>query len=106
MAPGDGLRARVDAAFSQGDQRVMHFETPFGATICHMVGLGLGVSIVNPLVASTCLHTGIQMKPFKPDIPFVSYLLVPVHAPANALLQRFTTLLQEVIDDSVQALRI
>lgn len=104
MAHGDGLRARVDAAFAQGDQRVMHFETPFGATICHMVGLGLGVSIVNPLVASTYLHTGIQMKPFKPDIAFVSYLLVPSQAPANALLQRFTTLLQQVIDNAVAAL--
>ncbi len=46
MSHGDGLRAAVDAAFAADDRRVMHFETPCGATICKMVGLELGVGIM------------------------------------------------------------
>lgn len=97
MAHGDGLRAAVDAAFASDDRRVMHFETPYGATICQMVGLGLGVGIVNPLVAALYRHTGIGMRPFLPRVPFVSYLLLARNRPANALVDRFNVLVQEVI---------
>jgi DNA-binding transcriptional LysR family regulator len=97
MAHGDGLRAAVDAAFAGDDRRVMHFETPYGATICQMVGLGLGVGIVNPLVARVFRHTGIEIRRFLPRVPFVSYLLLARNRPANGLVDRFNTLIEEVI---------
>ncbi|MDH6590210.1 DNA-binding transcriptional LysR family regulator [Variovorax sp. TBS-050B] len=104
MAHGDGLRAAVDAAFAGDDQRLMHFETPYGATICQMVGLGLGVSIVNPLVARSYRHTGIVVRPFAPRVPFVSYLLLSRHRPSNALVDRFQALAGQVIAEELQAL--
>ncbi|WPB55558.1 LysR substrate-binding domain-containing protein [Xylophilus sp. GOD-11R] len=97
MAHGDGLRAAVDAAFAGDDRRVLHFETPYGATICQMVGLGLGVGIVNPLVARMHRHTGIEVRPFLPRVPFVSYLLLAHNRPANGLVDRFDALVAEVI---------
>lgn len=97
MAHGDGLRAAVDAAFASDDRRILHFETPYGATICQMVGLGLGVGIVNPLVARLYRHTGIEVRPFRPRVPFVSYLLLARNRPANGLVERFNTLVGEVI---------
>jgi len=96
MSHGDGLRAAVDAAFASDDRRVMHFETPYGATICKMVGLGLGVGIVNPLVAR--MHAAeVVIRPFRPQIPFVSYLLLARNRPANVLVDRFTERMIAVI---------
>jgi DNA-binding transcriptional LysR family regulator len=97
MAHGDGLRAAVDAAFAGDDRRIMHFETPYGATICQMVGLGLGVGVVNPLVARIHGHTGILVRPFRPRVPFVNYLLLARNRPANGLVDRFNALVEEVI---------
>ena len=88
MSHGDGLRAAVDAAFAADDRRVLHFETPYGATICRMVGLGLGAGIVNPLVARLHLNE-VVVRPFAPRIPFVSYLLLARNRPANVLVDRF-----------------
>lgn len=97
MAHGDGLRAAVDQAFAGDDRRIMRFETPYGATICQMVGLGLGVGVVNPLVARLCRHTGIVVRPFLPRVPFVSYLLLARNRPANRLVDRFNALVEEVV---------
>ncbi|QHJ00890.1 LysR family transcriptional regulator [Xylophilus rhododendri] len=104
MSHGDGLRAAVDAAFSGDDRRLMHFETPYGATICQMVGHGLGVSIVNPLVARNYRYTGIAIRPFRPGVPFVSYLLLARSRPANLLADRFIALMKEVIASETQGL--
>ncbi|MCG5262787.1 LysR family transcriptional regulator [Cupriavidus gilardii] len=103
MSHGDGLRAAVDAAFADDDQRVMHFETPYGATICKLVGLGLGVGIVNPLVARA--HAAeVVARPFQPAIPFVSYLLLARNRPVNVLVDRFTERMKEVIDAEMASL--
>ncbi|MCT9119169.1 LysR substrate-binding domain-containing protein [Cupriavidus gilardii] len=103
MSHGDGLRAAVDAAFAGDDQRVMHFETPYGATICKLVGLGIGVGIVNPLVARE--HAGeVVARPFQPQIPFVSYLLLARNRPVNVLVDRFTERMIEVIDAEMASL--
>ncbi|WP_342050779.1 MULTISPECIES: LysR substrate-binding domain-containing protein [unclassified Cupriavidus] len=96
MGHGDGLRAAIDAAFVDDDRRKMHFETPYGATICKMVGLGLGVAIVNPLVARMHMSE-VVIRPFLPRIPFVSYLLLARNRPANVLVDRFTERMIEVI---------
>ena len=105
MAHGDGLRAAVDAAFVGNDRRVMHFETPYGATICQMVSLGLGVGVVNPLVARIYRHTGIHVKPFRPRVPFVSYLLLARNRPANGLVDRFNVLVEDVITGELEGMQ-
>lgn len=103
MSHGDGLRAAVDAAFAADDERVMHFETPYGATICKLVGLGLGVGIVNPLVARE--HAAeVVVRPFHPQIPFVSYLLLARNRPVNVLVDRFTERMVQVIDAEMASL--
>ncbi|RZT39110.1 LysR substrate-binding domain-containing protein [Cupriavidus agavae] len=103
MSHGDGLRSTIDAAFADDDRRIMHFETPYGATICRMVGLGLGVGIVNPLVAR--MHASdVVIRPFAPRIPFVSYLLLARNRPANLLVERFTGRMVEVLAAETGAL--
>jgi len=103
MTHGDGLRASIDAAFADDDRRIMHFETPYGATICRMVALGMGVGIVNPLVAR--MHgNDLVIRPFAPRIPFVSYLLLARNRPANVLVERFNARMIEVLATETGAL--
>ncbi|GGJ79727.1 LysR substrate-binding domain-containing protein [Pseudomonas matsuisoli] len=99
----DGTRLRIDHFFqSVGVKRLLSLETHFAATICMMVGMGMGVSLVSPWVASEYRHTGIQVRPFSPDFRFSSYLLHPAHTAESTLSQRFTTVLESMMRDAVE----
>jgi len=100
LSQNDGSRARVDRAFPEDrGHRKLSLETPYAATACSLVGLGLGVSIVSPIVALEYLHTGIETRPFRPQIRFSTYLLLPADRPQSLLTQRFGQLIHEMLAD-------
>lgn len=100
LSQNDGSRARVDRAFPEDrGHRKLSLETPYAATACSLVGLGLGVSIVSPIVALEYLHTGIETRPFRPQIRFSTYLLLPADRPQSLLTQRFGQLIHEMLTD-------
>lgn len=74
LTHGDGTRAIVDAAF-EPDRRNLTLETPYAATICTMVGMALGVSVVNPVVSRSLGVAGVKAIRFEPAIAFRSYVL-------------------------------
>lgn len=97
LALEDGARMRVDSVFERvGVKRQLALESPFGATICALVGQGLGIGIVNPIVADDYGHTGIVFRPFKPHIAFQGNALFPTYHQANVLVDSF---LQIVVDE-------
>ncbi|MFF7710119.1 LysR substrate-binding domain-containing protein [Pseudomonas sp. NPDC007930] len=102
----DGSRTRVDRAFpdTKGYRR-MNLETPYAATICSLVGLGLGVSIVSPLVAQDYRHMGIETRPFTPQVRFSTYLLMPSERPQSVLGQRFAGLIGEMLEEATRPWR-
>lgn len=63
-----------------------------------MVGMGLGVSIVNPLVASATGDPGVLLKRFEPSIVFSSHVIVPGYGPENGLVARFLDAIRVVLD--------
>lgn len=75
LSPNDAMRKEIDKVFA--------------AAICHMVGLGLGVSIANPDVADGFRSLDIAIKPFAPDIRFSTYLVYPSSSPLSLLAQTF-----------------
>lgn len=98
LSQNDGSRARVDRAFPNDKAyRKLNLETPHAATVCSLVALGLGVSIVSPMVAQEHLHTGIEIRPFRPQIRFSTYLLLPADRPQSLLSQRFGELIEEML---------
>ncbi|WP_242674740.1 LysR substrate-binding domain-containing protein [Phytopseudomonas daroniae] len=100
LAHDDGTRQRIDRLFQQhGDHRKLSLEARYAASICSMVGAGLGVSIVSPLVARDYLHAGIEVRPFAGDMRFTSYLLHPDYRPQNSLGSRFAMLLQAMFSE-------
>ncbi|HEX2827695.1 MAG TPA: LysR family transcriptional regulator [Burkholderiales bacterium] len=89
-------RSKVDKVFADAKvQRAITMETPHGSIICSLVALGLGVSIVNPLVARDVLHAGIVVRPFRPSVPYSAVLLFPKHRPRSAIAARFAEAMRE-----------
>ncbi|MBF8778144.1 LysR substrate-binding domain-containing protein [Pseudomonas fulva] len=98
LSQNDGSRKRIDRAFPQDKAyRRMNLETHHAANVCSLVGLGLGVSIVNPLVAAEYRHVGIETRPFAPQLRFTTYLLLPADRPRSLLTQRFAGLVEEMM---------
>ncbi|HWL27377.1 MAG TPA: LysR substrate-binding domain-containing protein [Burkholderiaceae bacterium] len=94
----DGMRERVDSVFHELHiPRRMLVETEFFATVCSMVIHGVGVSVVNPLVAKDFIEQGLVLKPLEPRIDFPVYLLSPGHRPASILAQRFLSVVREML---------
>lgn len=90
IIPDTQLRVKVDEVFEKmGIQRHLLIETQSGASICSLVAMGLGISIVDPLTASALAGKGLVMKPFLPAIPFEFGLLQPLHRPPSSLVQDF-----------------
>jgi DNA-binding transcriptional LysR family regulator len=97
VSPGDGKRQRIDQVFEDAQvARKLHVETQYGAAMCTMVGLGLGVSLVSPLVARDYLHTGLIVRPFVSDLTFPTYLLSSPHRPLSLLAKQFAALLKRL----------
>jgi hypothetical protein len=67
----------------------MALETTYASTIYGMVREGLGVSLVNPLVGHTMNTAGVVTRPFRPNVPFTSHLLLPQLAPRDTHATHF-----------------
>jgi DNA-binding transcriptional LysR family regulator len=97
LSPQDAMRKTIDAVFeAEGVQRQLGYESPFAAAICHMVSLGLGMSIANPVVASDHAHLGIVARRFSPEIVFPTYLVHQVGRPMDVLANAFAQCFTEV----------
>lgn len=79
LALEDGTRHASEQAFrSVGVEPRMRLETQYSATLCRLVAAGLGVALVNPLVAADeAKALAIVALPFVPAVPFRYLLLRP-----------------------------
>jgi DNA-binding transcriptional LysR family regulator len=97
LSPNDAMRKTIDAVFeTEGVQRKLGYESPFAAAICHMVSLGLGISIANPVVAADHAHLGIVARRFSPEIVFPTYLVHQIGRPMGVLANGFAECFMEV----------
>lgn len=96
----DGLRERVDAVFDakRVDRKIL-LETEYLSSICNMVVHGMGVSVVNPIVARDYVNDGIVIKPFTPNVDFPIFMLSPSHRPTGILASAFSDAVREVLSE-------
>lgn len=97
IAPDTLLRSRVDRAFqSLGvERKKMLLETQSSASICQMVGAGMGVSVVDPFNAVAFQNANIVVRPFEPRLRFDYGLAFPVNRQPTQLANSFVTLVKE-----------
>jgi DNA-binding transcriptional LysR family regulator len=93
LAVGDLARPRTDAIFDQaGVHRKLSVESRYGSTICAMVEQGLGIGLVNPIVAHDFRRMNIVFRPFEPRLDFFGNILVSKRSPMTVLMNRFVEL--------------
>jgi DNA-binding transcriptional LysR family regulator len=97
IAPDTLLRSRVDRAFQtlEVERKKMLLETQSSASICQMVGAGMGVSIVDPFNAVAFQNANIVVRPFEPRLRFDYGLAFPINRHSTQLTNNFVTLLKE-----------
>lgn len=86
----DGTRHASEEAFrSVGIVPRMRLETQYSATLCQLVAAGLGVSLVNPLVAADAWALPIVALRFAPAVAFRYLLLRPRGGVRDRLSEAF-----------------
>lgn len=93
-------RKHIDAVFARsGDGRILSYESQYAAVICNMVSIGMGIGIVNPVVAHHFRDLEIAVRPFLPNVPFHSYVMFPNRFPNSDLATDFATLLKQHLQE-------
>lgn len=104
LAPDDPTRKQIDSLFqTAGIERRLHIETQYAGTICALVGKGVGVSIVNPIVAVEYAHLPIKLQAFEPKIRFESVLLWSKAQPLSNLAQTFAEMMLQEAEGAVKS---
>lgn len=96
LALEDGMRHMAEEIFrSAGITPRRRIETPYSATLCRLVAEGLGVALVNPLVAADDSRgLPITVLPFRPTVPFRYLMLRPPGGMRDRLSDAFALELQ------------
>lgn len=87
LPSGSPNRATVDA-YLANVERPLAIETHYASTICTMVGLGLGVSIVNAIVPRALALSGVQERPLDADVLFHSYCVSSAQYASGLLAEK------------------
>jgi DNA-binding transcriptional LysR family regulator len=104
-AKPDELRKTVDRIFDEaGVKRIINIETSYSSIIWSLVGLGMGVSIVNPLAVQDYRSAPVVTRPFAPALPYEGILIIPKGRPANRLVAKFSDVLRMVAREECEAL--
>jgi DNA-binding transcriptional LysR family regulator len=91
---GTLFRDAIDRHF-RNSSRILLLETPYIMTICALVGKGLGVSIVNPVVSRALRVPGVCEIPFSEKVEFQSYSVTSEHFPVSILASRMADCVQD-----------
>jgi DNA-binding transcriptional LysR family regulator len=95
----DMTRSALDHAFHQaGVTQLPAIETPYGATICSLVGHGAGVGIVNPLAAAAHDQGDVVYRRFLPEILFSGYAVYPEGEDSHPLTRMFADMVRAAVD--------
>ncbi|MDR7268547.1 DNA-binding transcriptional LysR family regulator [Pelomonas saccharophila] len=87
LAEDDPYRREIDARFeAAGIPRRLRVQTHSAVAVCELVRAGLGVAIVNPLTAAACASGSLLVRPLTVSIPYRVSALIPLHRPAQPLV--------------------
>jgi len=94
LEPGTMFRYRTDEVFGRlGIRRKIGVEAQSTVTVCNMVAIGIGVSLVHPFVAQTFADR-IAIKRFEPAVRFEYGLLFPSGVTRSQIAQEFVDTLK------------
>lgn len=89
-------RATIDAVFEPDRRRLTH-ETQFAPTIWTLVSMGLGVSVVSPLLQRSLRMPGVRLLPFRPSIDFSCYAVRTEHRVHQSMVEDLMDCIRQVM---------
>lgn len=105
LASLDSYRQQLDQHFREaGMNRRTVIETTSAASVCAMVGQGLGVAIINPLSGLEAGQGGLSIRRLSLSVPYQVMLIRPELRPGSAVLEPFCQALREQAGDMQRAL--
>ncbi len=72
-------------------------QTPYGVSICELALQGVGIGLVNPLIAAGYRERGVVLIPFALNIEFRCLLGTQPNAPLSSIAQEFLKTLRTLI---------
>lgn len=103
LNPEDMARKRLEQVLATHDVTLASIvETPYGATICEMALLGLGVGLVNPVTALPYLDRGLVARRFALKVSFTCIVGVPAGRPMSGEARLFMRTMREQLDDDLE----
>ena len=107
LNPEDASRKRLMLALGAlGTGFVPAVETPYGVSLCEMVLQGVGVGLVNPLVALAYVERGLVLRPFELEVPFRALLVLPASRPLSANAREFLSALRKAIAADLSRIKL
>lgn len=98
LGAGTPTRHRIDAVFDEARvSRQLGIEVTLSATACQLVAAGLGVAIVDSLMAEAFRDHGVAWRPFKPRIGFDYNVVQPLPQLGEPLGESFVAALREAL---------
>lgn len=106
LNPEDTTRRRLQAVLvSHGITPSVVVETPFAFTICELVCQGVGIGLVNPLMALEYANRGVVLRPFSVPVPFTCLLGLPAGKPMAGVTQTFLAAMRKQLDHDLRAIQ-
>ncbi len=98
LNPEDASTKRLTVALGPlADQFRPVVQTPYGISICELVLQGVGIGLVNPLIAQGYLNRGLVLVPFELPIEFRCLLGTQPSTPLSDTAKEFLKLLRTLI---------
>lgn len=80
-------------------------ETPYSITICEMARLGIGIGLVNPIVARDFIDTDLVIRPFSDAVYFSGLLIFRPGKPLSENTREFMRALRIQLDKDLRAIK-
>lgn len=105
VGPSSMSRRELEAILlDSGVSPHIRLETQYSISAASFVRQGLGVALVDPLVASLNIQENIVLKRFSPRIPYVLSVIYPFSAKPTGLVEEFAGVLKAVYEETIRDL--
>lgn len=80
-------------------------ETPYSLTICEMARQGVGIGLVNPIVAYDFMHSDLVIRPFSSPVYFAGLMIFRPGKPLSENAREFMRALRIQLDKDIRAIQ-
>lgn len=102
----DPYRRKLDDIFFEaGITRSYAVETTTAASVCSMVSIGLGISIINPLTAENHIGKGVVLRRLGVSVPYSIVVWRPAKSSRSRLAERVIATLSDVAAEMGETLQ-